>query len=201
MFGLGVLTDHHICVPLPITRQRGLLCLLVCRDTPFLVRCGCLLSSYPSWHAPNGPAQLCPFGWCVIPTRHFPQKSPGRNLKIGFPLSPPPNHALLPLTYDLIVLVLAGYKLVRSKPCVCLPSMYVQKSASCSLIRRGLEACLYSLPFILWLFLWVAFWFPAPLRGWYLFVTELYTFFGLFLDCPHFLPYFSVIPTIMTQSC
>ena len=103
MFGLGVLTDHHICVPLPITRQRGLLCLLVCRDTPFLVRCGCLLSSYPSWHAPNGLAQLCPFGWCVILTRHFPQKSPGRNLKIGLSLSLPPNHALLPLTHDLTV--------------------------------------------------------------------------------------------------
>ena len=39
------------------------------------------------------PAQLCPFGWCVIPAGHFPQKSTGRNLKIGFPLSPP-------LTFD-----------------------------------------------------------------------------------------------------
>ena len=32
-----------------------------------------------------------------------PKKNPGRNVKIGLPLSPPPNHALLPLTHDLIV--------------------------------------------------------------------------------------------------
>ena len=31
---MGVLADHHICVPLPITRQRGLFCLLVCCGTP-----------------------------------------------------------------------------------------------------------------------------------------------------------------------
>ena len=97
--------------------------------------------------------------------------------------------------------VLAGYRLVRAGPCVCLPSMYVQKSASCSLIRRGLEACLYSLPFVLWLFLWAAFWFPAPLRGWYLFVTGLYTSFDPFLDCFHFLSYYSVISAVMTQFC
>ena len=91
-------------MPLPITRQKGLFCLLVCRVTTFLLRCGCFFFPYPSWHAPSGPAQLCPFGWCVIPAaRHFPQKSPSRNLKIGLPLSPPPNHALLPLTHDLTV--------------------------------------------------------------------------------------------------
>ena len=32
-----------------------------------------------------------------------PKKNPGRNLKIGLSLSSPPNHALLPLTHDLIV--------------------------------------------------------------------------------------------------
>ena len=96
--------------------------------------------------------------------------------------------------------VLAGYKLVRSGPCACLPSMYVQKSVCCSLVRRGLEACLHSLSFILWPFMWATFWFPALLRGWYLFVTRLYTSFGPFLDCLHFLPYHSVIPAIMTQS-
>ena len=95
--------------------------------------------------------------------------------------------------------VLAGYRLVRSGPCTCLPSMYVQKSACCSLIRRGLEACLHSLSFVLWPFMWVAFWFPIPLRGWYLFITRLS--FGPFLDCPHFLPYYSVIHAVMTQSC
>ena len=49
--------------------------------------------------------------------------------------------------------------------------------------------------------MWAAFWFPAPLRGWYLFITGLYTSFGLFLDCPHFLPYYSVVFAVMTQSC
>ena len=98
-----MLTDHHVCVPLLITRQRELFCLLFCRGTSFLLRCGCLLSPYPSWHTPSGPAQFCPFRWCVIPTGHFPQKSLGRNLKIGLPLSPPPNHALLPLIHHLTV--------------------------------------------------------------------------------------------------
>ena len=49
--------------------------------------------------------------------------------------------------------------------------------------------------------MWAVFWFPAPLRGWYLFITGLYTSFGLFLDCPHFLPYYSVVFAVMTQSC
>ena len=96
--------------------------------------------------------------------------------------------------------ILAGYKLVMSAPCVCLPSMHVQKSACCSLVHHGLEACLHSLPFVLWPFMWAAFWFPVPLRGWYLFITRLYTSFGPFLDCPHFLPYYFVIPAVMTQS-
>ena len=95
--------------------------------------------------------------------------------------------------------VLVGYRLVRSGPCVCLPSIYVQKSVCCSLVRCGLKACLHSLLFILWPFMWAAFWFPTPLRGWYLFITRLYTFFGPFLDCPHFLLYYFVIPAVMTQ--
>ena len=49
------------------------------------------------------PTQFCPFVWNVILARHFPQKGPNKNLKIGFPLSPPLNHALLPLTHDLTV--------------------------------------------------------------------------------------------------
>ena len=59
--------------------------------------------SLPILHGMNlvAPAQFCPFGWCVISVGHFPQKSPGRNLKIGFPLSPPPNHTRLHLTHDL----------------------------------------------------------------------------------------------------
>ena len=69
---LTAFADHHVYVPLPITRQRGLFCLLVCRGTPFLLQCGFLLSPCPSWHALSGPAQFCPLRWCVIPTGHFP---------------------------------------------------------------------------------------------------------------------------------
>ena len=42
--------------------------------------------------------QFCSFGWCVIPAGHFPQKSPRRNLKIGF--SPLPIAKPCPLTSD-----------------------------------------------------------------------------------------------------
>ena len=49
--------------------------------------------------------------------------------------------------------------------------------------------------------MWAAFWFPTPLKGWYLFVIGLYTSFDPFLDCPHFLPYYSVISAVITQSC
>ena len=124
MSGLGILADHHICVPLPITKQRGLFCLLVCRSTPFLLRCGCLFSPYPLWHAPSGPTQLCPFGWCVIPARHFPQKSHNKNLKIGLPLSLPPNHVLLSLTHDLTVPCI-GWVQVSEVWALCVPSFHV----------------------------------------------------------------------------
>ena len=143
---------------------------------------------------------FCPFGWCAIPAGHFPQKSLDRNLNIGLPLSSPPNHALLPLTYDLTVSCIGWVQAGEVWALRVLSFHICPKSAYCFLIRRGLKACLHSLPFVLWLLMWVTFWFPAPLRGWYLVVTGLYTSFGPFLDCPHFLPYYSVIPAVMTQS-
>ena len=118
--------------------------------------------------------------------------------------SSPPHHQTMPSylwPMTLLCPVLAGYMLVRSGLCACLLSMYVQKSAYYSFVCRGLKASLYSLPFILWPFMWAAFWFSAPLKSWYLFVIGLYTSFDPFLHFPHFLPYYSVIPTVMTQSC
>ena len=201
MFGLSVLVDHHVCVPLPITRQRWLFCLLVCHGTPFLLRCRCFLSPYPSWHTPSGPAPFYPFWWCVIPAGHFPQKSPGRNLKIGLPLSPPPNHTLLPLTHDFTMSCI-GWAQAGEVWVLRVSSFHMRpKSACCSLVCRSLEAYLHSLSFVIWPFMWAVFWFPAPLKGWYLFVTGLYTSFDPFLDCPHFLPYYSVISAVITQSC
>ena len=52
----------------------------------FLLRCGFSLPIPHGMHLVT-PTQLCPFGWCVILAGHSPQKSPSRNLKIGFPLS------------------------------------------------------------------------------------------------------------------
>ena len=101
--GLGVLVDHHqtVCVPLPITKQKGLFCLLVYHSTPSYYCVGSFSLPIPHGMHLVASAQFCPFWWCVIPTEHFPQKSPGKNLKIGFPFSPPLNHTLLPLTHDL----------------------------------------------------------------------------------------------------
>ena len=54
--GLGVLVNHHwsVCVPLPITRQRKTILFVCLPWHPFLLWSGCLLSPYPSWHAPSG---------------------------------------------------------------------------------------------------------------------------------------------------
>ena len=78
MPGLGVLADHHwtIYVPLLITRQKGLFCLLVYRGTPFLLRCGCLLSPYPSWRAPSGSSLTLPVWVVCHPSRTLPPKEP-----------------------------------------------------------------------------------------------------------------------------
>ena len=78
MSDLGVLADHHwtVCVPLPITRQRGLFGLLVCRGTPFLLRYGCFLSPYPSWRAPSGSSLALPFWVVCHPSKTLPPKEP-----------------------------------------------------------------------------------------------------------------------------
>ena len=88
--------------------------------------------------------------WVVChPSRTLPSKSLGRNLKIGLPLSPPPNHALLPLTHDLTVSCI-GWVQAGEAWVLCVPSFHMcPKSVCCYLVRCGLEACLHSLPFIL----------------------------------------------------
>ena len=91
------------------------------------------------------PTQFCPFGWCVIQAGHFPKKSPGRNLKIGFPLTPPPNHVLLPLTHDLTASCIDWVQ-AGEVWALRVPSFHMRpKSVCCSLVRRGLEACLHNL--------------------------------------------------------
>ena len=122
------------------------------------------------------PAQLCSFGWYVIPVEHFPQKSPSRNLKIGFPLSLPPNHAFLPLTYDLTVSCI-GWVQAGEVWALRVPLFHVcPKSACCSCVCHGWPAqstvrfllffgfpFLYGLPYLgLGLALWWALLFFNP---------------------------------------
>ena len=110
----------------------------------FLPWCGFSLPIPHGMHL-VAPTQLFPFRWCVIPTGHFSQKSPGRNLKIGLPLSPPPNHALLPLTHDLIASCI-GWVQAGEVWALRVPSFHMcPKPIYRSLVHRGLEACLHSL--------------------------------------------------------
>ena len=83
--------------------KRKLFCLFVCRGTLSCYNIGVFSLPIPHGMHLVVPGQLYPFGWYVISLGYFPQKSPSRNFKIGFPLSPPPNHALLPLTHNLTV--------------------------------------------------------------------------------------------------
>ena len=135
-------------MPLPIIRQRELFCLLVCRDTPSCYDVGAFSLHIPHDMHLVASAQLCSFGQCIIPVGHFPQKSLDRNLKIVFPLSPPPNHALLSLTHDFTVSCI-GWVQAGEVWAYRMPSFHMcPKSACCSLVCHGLEAFLHSLPFV-----------------------------------------------------
>ena len=95
--------------------------------------------------------------------------------------------------------ILAGYRLVRSEPCACLPSICVQNLSvahSFAVVWRLVcTVCRLFFDILCELL----FYFPLPL-GAGLFVTGLYISFGPFLDFPHFLPRHSVISVVMTQS-
>ena len=111
------------------------------------------LSSYPSWLHLVVPTHPCFLGWYVIPTKHVPQKSLSRNPRIGFPLSPPPDHALLPLTHNLTTSCICWVQASDVWALHMLHCCAYPKSAYCSYVHRGLEACLHILPPIL-SFLW-----------------------------------------------
>ena len=133
---------------------------------------------------------LASFGWYVISAGHFPQKSLSRNPRIGFPLSPPPGHTLLPLTHDLPPHVLAGYRLVKSGPCVCSTSTCVQNlpavfavvwrlvCTSCRLSLTSYGVSYFFIPHSLWL---------TPLRSRALLDCELF-----FLQPILFFPFYSL---------
>ena len=136
---LPTTTGPSVCHS-PLPDKRRLFCLFVCRGTLSCYGVGAFSLPIPHGMHLVVLAQLYSFEWYVIPAGHFPQKSPSMNLKIGFPLSLPPNHAFLPLTYDLTVScigwVQAGevWALRVSLFHVC------PKSACCSCVCRGWPA-------------------------------------------------------------
>ena len=128
---MGVLADHYwsVYVPLPIARQKKnyFVCLFVCRGTLSCYGVGAFSLSIPYGIHLVVPAQLCSFGWYVIPTGHFPQKSLSRNLKnrfFPFPHCQTMPSYLWPMTSPCPVLV--GYRLLRFGPGMHLSSMYIQ---------------------------------------------------------------------------
>ena len=169
--GVGVLPNHPLvcqlpshhhlpvlAIPLPITRQKVLFCLLAHRGIPIWIRVG-ILSHYPSWHAPSDSNLFFPFfGWYVIPARHFPQKSLSGNPKIGSLLLPTTRpYPLLPLTYGPPPLYWLGtgwwcLSLVRATfPCVsmaCLQLIRLQWPEVLSV-----HSTARSWPFVVWMVL------------------------------------------------
>ena len=121
----------------PLLDKKKLFCLFVYRST--LSYYGVGVFSLLILHGMHLVvlAQFCPFKWYVIPVGHFPQKSPSRNLKIGFPLSPSPDHAFLPLTHDLTMSWI-GWVQASEVWALCVPFFHVRpKSTCCSCVCRG----------------------------------------------------------------
>ena len=85
-------------MPPPIVRQKKTI-LFVCLPWHlFLLRYGCLLSSYPSWHAPSGSSSGFPV-WVVCHfSRTIPLKEPQQEPQNRF--SPLPTTKPCPLTFD-----------------------------------------------------------------------------------------------------
>lgn len=92
---LPTTTGPSVCHSLSLDKRK-LFCLFVCRGTLSCYAVGAFFLSIPRGMHLVGPTQLCSFGWYVISTGHFPQKSTSRNLKIGF--SPFPTAKPCPLT-------------------------------------------------------------------------------------------------------
>ena len=136
------------------------------------------------------PTQLCSFGWYVILVGHFPQKSPNKNLKIGFPLSPPPNHTLLPLTHDLTVSCI-GWVQAGEVWALRVPLFHVcPKSVCCSCVCRGWS--IHSWPFSGFLFLYGLPYLGLGLTWWWaLFFSSAHP-----SSCYYLLPHHSIIPAM-----
>ena len=77
---------------------------------------------------------LAPFGWHVIPTGHFPQKSLSKNPRIGF--FPLPTARPCPLTHDSSLPILAGHRLVVLGSCACF-TFFTCRSCICRVLEIG----------------------------------------------------------------
>ena len=188
------------------TRQRRLFYLFVYRGTLTCYDMGALslflfLMACTQWFQ----LILTSFRWYVIPTGYFPQKSLSRNPRIGFPLSPSSDYALLPLTHDPPLPVLARYRLVVSRPYACSTSVYVQNllAVHAFAVVRML-VCTFCLPsltsYVLSCFIISHPFMACSLWGWALFDCGLFFIqpvLLLFFAVLHFLPYHSTIPTVM----
>ena len=131
------LPSHHhlpvLAVPLPITKQRKLFCLLVHCGIP-------ILSHYPSWHAPSSSNSSFPL---LGGAGHFPQKSLSENPRIGSPFSPPPDHTLSYL-WPMAHHSCTGWVQVGGAWALCVFHFCVRpKLVCCSCICHGLEAHLF----------------------------------------------------------
>ena len=123
---LPTATGPSVCHSLSLDKRK-LFCLFVCRGT--LSCYGLDAFSLPIPYSMHlvVPIQLC-FFWVVYhPNRTFPSKESKQEPQNRYSPSPhrQTTHSYLwPMTSPCPILT--GYRLVRSEPCECLSSMYVQ---------------------------------------------------------------------------
>ena len=218
MSGLSILANHllvcqslshrHLPVLAVTPNKEGY---FVC--LPAVLQCECSLSLL----IPHGMHLVVPthpyFLWGIChPSKTFPPKELSRNPKIGFSLSPLPDYAYLLLTHDLTTSCI-GWVQANDVWALRVLHFYVYpKSAYCSCIRRGLEACLYILPPILG-FLWsepfsgfsffkaCSFWGWAFAWSWAFppLAHSLALFYSLCVSCRTALPF--LLWCYLTQTC
>ena len=119
---------------------------------PYLLRCGCSLS------IPHGMHLVVPtypyFFWMIChPSRTFPPKGPEQEPRnrFFFFLSPPPDHALLPLTYDFTTSRIGWVQAGDVQALRVLYFYTCSKLTCCLHACRDMETCLHILT------AWVAF--------------------------------------------
>ena len=202
-------------MPLPITRQRRLFCLFVCHDTLTCYGVGTLSLPIPHGMHLVIPTHLYFFWMLCHLSRTFlpkepkqePQKSLSKNPKIGFPLSPLPDHAisyLWPMAHYFLYWLSTGwwYLGLACAPLLCM-------SKTCPLSMRWPwfgSSSAHSVTHPWFLIVWAIFWFPIlygllPLGAELCLIVDFFSFILLFYSflqfCYHFLPYHSVISAVM----